>query len=354
MKQLLITQNNHDLCHLSKSNLTKSIMPVQMLDNPLLQAHSIYGNHGVIRRIGYSTISTLENDDDSVIETGIPSIMTENNLETPNPQFDTVSLTPDQVQDAITYNSIKLRTADAALLGTLREVLGISSTPAVIDEDFVNAIARWQAEQNLEQDGKLGPDTAAPLFRILRAEGLNNESRSLANLIRRGRVKSGPTYTPNGVLTPTPSGTTKSVPFALTAEFDHDPSNGIWASCCEVRQKIRWNAAAAASFTTITGLPRPHAGFPSAHPVDTWIEDRNSGDTLRYGHRRTYGGGVVGNRFVDATGALAQTSGIKYEGHDNPTGPTSMTGQWRFRLSVVDSCNENKQIGGTDNITINW
>ncbi|MCX6223380.1 MAG: hypothetical protein NTV01_01270 [Bacteroidia bacterium] len=367
-QQKIIRQADKVQGNLLKSVPLKTILTAH--DQSYMQWQNLIGNHGSMRRSGYqdiramagigqpkvgsSAISTLENDDDSVVETCAPSIMTEYAIETPNPQFVAVPLTADKVQDAIRYNRIKLGTANAALIGTLRDVLGISRTPAVIDEDFVNAVGRWQAEQNLEQDGKLGPDTAAPLFRELRAEGLTNESRSLASLIRRGRVKTGPTYNPHGVLTPTASGVTKSVPFAFTAEFDHDPVNGIWASCCETRQKIRWNAAAATSFTAITGLPRPHAGFPAAHPADTWIEDRNSGDTIRYGHRRSFGGGVAGNRFVNGRGALSQASGIKYEGHDTPTGPSTMAGQWRFRVSVVDVCNENKQIGGTDNITINW
>jgi hypothetical protein len=32
----------------------------------------------------------------------------------------------------------------------------------------------------------------------------------------------------------------------------------------------------------------------------------------------------------------------------------TFVGRWRFRLSVVDVCNENRRIGGTDNITIDW
>ena len=63
---------------------------------------------------------------------------------------------------------------------------------------------------------------------------------------------------------------------------------------------------------------------------------------------------MAGNRYVDAAGTLAQANGVRFEGSDNPTGPAAMVGQWRFRLSVVDVCNENRQIGGTDNITINW
>jgi hypothetical protein len=299
-------------------------------------------------------IRTLENDEDSEFETSVPDIQTDFAIEPPNPTADAAALTDAQVQEAIKYNTIKMRGADAALIGSLRDVLGIDPAPPSIDEDFVNAVARWQAANNLTQDGKLGPGTAAPLFAELRAEGLGAESTALANLIRRGKVRAGPTYTPNGVQAAIVAGGRKHLPFALAATFEHDPENGIFASCCEVRQEIEWDAAAAASFTAITGNPVPHAGFPPAHPVGTRIEDRNDGDTARYGHRTGLGGGVVGNRFVNAANNLDSANGARFQGNDNPQGPATMTGQWRFRLSVVDVCNENRQIGGTDTITINW
>src|ERR1039458_7230961 len=135
-----------------------------------------------------------------------------------------------------------MRAADAALIGTLRTVLGIPADPPSIDEDFVNAVARWQASNNLTQDGKLGPGTAAPLFKELKEDGA--ESTALANIIRRGKVKKGPTYTPNGVQAAAVAGGLKQLPFTMAAEFEHDPENGIFASCCEVRQQIQWNAAA--------------------------------------------------------------------------------------------------------------
>ena len=72
-------------------------------------------------------------------------------------------------------------------------------------------------------------------------------------------VKSGPTYTPSGTQTPATSGGNKTVPFDFTAVFEHDPSKDINASCCWVRQNIKWDAA----FATHYGKP-PHKGFPSS------------------------------------------------------------------------------------------
>src|SRR4029078_8278995 len=72
-------------------------------------------------------------------------------------------------------------------------------------------------------------------------------------------VKSGPTYTPRGTQTPAAAGGQKRVPFVFTAVFEHDPAKDINASCCWVRQNIKWDAAFAAHY----GKP-PHTGFPSS------------------------------------------------------------------------------------------
>lgn len=313
-----------------------------------------YGDElGEKEKIDRASVRTPEDGEDSERQTSVLYIQRDFAIEPPNPTANAAPLTSVQVQAAIQYNTIKMGSADAALIGTLRDVLGINPDPPVIDADFVNAVARWQAANNVSQDGKLGPDTAAPLFRELRAEGLVAESRTLASLVRRGRVRTGPTYAPNGVVA-APAGAGRHVPFALAAEFEHDPLNGIWASCCEIRQEISWNAAMQASFAA-TGDPVPHAGFPAAHPANTFIEDRNAGDTIRYGYRRGFGGGGAGNRYVNADGTtLNQANGVRFEGHDDPHMLPADTGQMRFRISVVDVCNENRRIGGTDTIIINW
>ncbi len=72
-------------------------------------------------------------------------------------------LTAQQIQDAIAFN--QARHTDVAEIELLRDILGISHTPAVIDEDFVNAVVRYQAEFGLTPDGRLGHDTADRLAR---------------------------------------------------------------------------------------------------------------------------------------------------------------------------------------------
>jgi hypothetical protein len=318
--------------------------------------HVLHQGGGLLRKptdCGRSSVRTPEEGgEESERQTAVPAIQADFAIAPPNPTAEAKLLTASQVAEAIKYNEIKLARAGADLIRQLRDVLGISPDPPDIDEDLANAIASWQAANNLTQDGKLGPNTAAPLFRELRAEGLTGEATALANLIRRGRVRTGPTYAPHGVVA-APAGAGRHVAFALAATFDNDPANGIFASCCEVRQEISWDATMGASFAA-TGNPVPHAGFPAAHPADTLIEDRDATNTVRYGHRAGFGGGVAGNRYLNAAGNLDQANGVTFDGHDDPHMFAADTGRMRFRISVIDVCNENKQIGGTDTITINW
>jgi hypothetical protein len=78
------------------------------------------------------------------------------------------TLSAARIQDAITYN--QARHTDATEIGLMRDILGISATPAVIDADFVNAVVRYQAQYGMRRDGKLGHDTADRLAREIIAE----------------------------------------------------------------------------------------------------------------------------------------------------------------------------------------
>lgn len=79
-------------------------------------------------------------------------------------------LTDPQVADAIEYNSY--RYFDAAEVELLRDVLGIAKRPAVIDKDFVLAVARYQQQFGQAIDGKLNQASAAALTKELTAEGV--------------------------------------------------------------------------------------------------------------------------------------------------------------------------------------
>jgi len=164
---------------------------------------------------------------------------------------------------------------------------------------------------------------------------------------RRGVLKSGPTYTPNGNITASNSGSRKSAFFRLNAEFEHDPANGIYASCCEVRQYLKW----------VGNCYPDHAGFRprSSFADDTWYEDRDSTDK-RYGHRSgSHSDPQSFDEYVDASGTRDMANGSIYRGSDSPGGPPSLLqdGTWYFRMDVIDVCNGGRVLG-SDNVSITW
>lgn len=172
---------------------------------------------------------------------------------------------------------------------------------------------------------------------------------------RRARLSSGPRYTPHGSLIPTVAGGTKSVSFVFDGVFDSDAGAGVFPGCGEIHQDIKWNAAAATSFTAVTGSPVPHAGFPAAHPANTWIEDRDTADT-RYGRRSGAHSAPVagGDEYTNSAGVQDMAHGATYHGSDGPTVPAALTGQWKFMTLAFDMCNHGVQVGSADFITIDW
>jgi len=276
-----------------------------------------------------------------------PMIQRDLAIEPPHPDADGRALTPAEITDALDFNRRFLTDVpnSADVIRMIRDVIGVSPDPAVIDDDFVTGVVDWQASFGLTQDGKLGPTTARPLFREIGAEGAG-----------RCEVVSGPRYTPSGTIAATVAGGGRSATFNFRADFRSDPANGIFPSCCEVRQFIRWNAAAAASHTAIrgAGLTSPHSGFPATHPADRWIEDRDRANT-RYGHRSgRHSAPASFDQYLDGAGRRNQAFGHRYRGSDSPGGPLALAGQWRFFLRVVDVCNGDTRVGTQAFVRVDW
>ena len=163
-------------------------------------------------------------------------------------------------------------------------------------------------------------------------------------------VSTGPSYSPSGTIPVVSSGGAKSAPFSFSAAFDTDASTGKKPSCCEVHQFIKWDTA----FHTGNGGP-PHSGFPSSAAANTWIEDRDQAGK-RYGHRSDGFSDPIGGCGDEykSGGTRDQANGDTYCGKDAPGGPSSLTGQWQFRLDAVDTCNGNSVKASSSVITINW
>lgn len=174
---------------------------------------------------------------------------------------------------------------------------------------------------------------------------------------RRARLRSGPRYTPRGNLTPTLAGGLKNAPFVFDAVFDSAPSEGVFPSCGEIHQDIKWNLAARTNGNALWGLNTPHGGFPAAHPANTWIEDRDGTDTFRYGHRRGPFATPVagGNTYTNDAGVVNMANGATYHGSDNPSNvPAAFTGRWTFMVLAFDMCNGGTQVGSADFVIIDW
>ena len=258
-------------------------------------------------------------------------------LEPPRPRAEGRVLSEADMQAAIAFNQRVVSVIGATGIRELRDVLGVSPDPAVIDEDFVRAVVDWQAVQAIGQDGRLGPATARRLFREIGAEDVG-----------RGELVSGPAYRATTSLTPPVVAGRQQASFRIEAEFADDPANGLYASCCEVRQFIQWDAAYAAAGP---GGP-PHGGFPAATPADTWVEDRDTAD-LRYGHRSgAHAESIDGNTYLDNTGNRNPAFGHLYRGRDN-SGSVRNAGHWRFFVRAYDVCNGNRALG-TDYLRITW
>lgn len=77
-------------------------------------------------------------------------------------------LTAAEIATAITVNSATVN--DAAEIELVRDILGIPPKPAVVDDDFIRAVARYQAENGLTQDGQINDATRRLLSNEILAE----------------------------------------------------------------------------------------------------------------------------------------------------------------------------------------
>jgi len=87
------------------------------------------------------------------------------------------NLSAAEIQAAITYN--QARHKDAKEIALIRDILGLSPNPAVIDQDFILAVVQYQAQYGLARDGKIGGGTGEKIGREIIAE---------ANYLRPGNL----------------------------------------------------------------------------------------------------------------------------------------------------------------------
>jgi hypothetical protein len=100
--------------------------------------------------------------------TEAPAVQFDLAVAPPHPGAAAAPLTPKQIDEAIRFNQFRFK--DPFTIRVVRDVIGLEPVPAIIDSDFVVAIAQWQAEQGLPQDGMVGPATTGTLVRELTGE----------------------------------------------------------------------------------------------------------------------------------------------------------------------------------------
>jgi hypothetical protein len=94
------------------------------------------------------------------------------------PEVATVVLSEAEMRRAIQWNQRRFH--DPYNIMNVRETIGISKYPAIIDEEFVNAVMDWQASQGLDQDGKFGASSTQSVVDELTAEGATHEAETLS------------------------------------------------------------------------------------------------------------------------------------------------------------------------------
>jgi outer membrane protein OmpA-like peptidoglycan-associated protein len=172
------------------------------------------------------------------------------------------------------------------------------------------------------------------------------------------RLKSGPTYTPNGTIKATATPLKKSASFRMSAEFDQDPPNGVLSACGQVRQYLRWSS------NDVDPARFGHEGFftDKTYLPNTWYEDRDQPNT-RYGHRSGPHSALKDafDQYFDKAGKKAPNpvSGRFYEGSDSPNTSgsaayiASFVGTWEFRLDAINTCSAGGVLG-SDTVKIVW
>lgn len=79
-----------------------------------------------------------------------------------------IQLDEAQMQAAIQFN--QERFSDPYSIAVIRDVVGISRFPAVVDEELITSIVQWQSERHMTQDGKIGHATTRSFVLELIAE----------------------------------------------------------------------------------------------------------------------------------------------------------------------------------------
>jgi Putative peptidoglycan binding domain len=238
-----------------------------------------------------------------------------------------VALTGGQSAAALRLNRVMFR--DAAEIRVIRDVLGTSPTPAVVDADFVNAVAEYQSHYGLTPDGILGPRTSGRLSQEITAESNFLEEAATGTQLRRTARRlhlrslvsrtqgtlvhqgfTGPDMNPLGCVTVRTGDQANSISMEYTGE---NSDSVDWIQFISGDLSATPPGAAAPVFQTgsqnTTGGPIPWTGAGAAR---RWSVDAIPA-----------AGGAVGSPLYNVSGGWnTRTAGTRIAMLDTPGGPT--------------------------------
>lgn len=203
---------------------------------------------------------------------GPPLIRRDLAIEPPHPSAAPV-LSDAAAADAIAFNSRTI--TDPAEIELLRDILGLEPTPAVLDADFVRAVATYQAGYGLPADGKVGPLTRRRLSSEILAEAATLPAGGLGTLATGLQLRTGLT-------TLIAAGNTNYADYRTQIRaatiLQRDVCLADTAFLTQLRGRLAWNDFArcvelfgrhAPTFAELTGNPTVTAALAPAWAAST-------------------------------------------------------------------------------------
>ena len=134
-----------------------------------LDARAFTRGHDIALADGARTQGTMAHELAHVASDSPATLRRDLAVEPANPGAVAAVLTPAERAAAQHFN--ERRFEDPFTISIIRDVMGTSKFPAVIDNDFIDTLVGWQAEHGLTQDGQFGPATTRTFIAELTAEG---------------------------------------------------------------------------------------------------------------------------------------------------------------------------------------
>jgi outer membrane protein OmpA-like peptidoglycan-associated protein len=141
--------------------------------------------------------------------------------------------------------------------------------------------------------------------------------------------------------------------FGMQVEFQNDPQTGCDCECGEYRQQLKgYHMRDFATGVMRDEVPQVTLVGGSLNRTEYQEDARDGNPRLPYGHRWKPSSNKEGDEFLPE-----RESGCSYEGADDPGMRSSLPGEcmefkFEFRGAAVDTCNNNRLLGGWHHWTV--